>query len=139
MVTVKLLIWLVPIAANVWADAKGRKPNYIVMFILRAVAVGLYLGLWIDHVLYDLKDWLPVVPVFLYCVTSFWLFFELALNIIYNIRENEDRSLLYFDIKEGDSGWIDRFFAKRPQLHSIAKLITLIVMVVSIVLTYIIY
>jgi hypothetical protein len=72
-------------------------------------------------------------------MTSFWILFELALNVIYNIREGENRSLLYFDQKEGDSGWIDRFFKRNPQLHTIAKVISLILMIVSIVFIYRIY
>jgi hypothetical protein len=139
MITLRLLLWLVPIGLNTWADANGRKPNYIIMFILRGVALILYGTLWVDEILYTFQDWLPVIFVFIYCMTSFWILFELALNVIYNIREGENRSLLYFDQKEGDSGWIDRFFKRNPQLHTIAKVISLILMIVSIVFIYRIY
>lgn len=139
MITLKLLLWLVPIGLNTWADANGRKPNYIIMFILRAGAMILYGTLWVDEILYTFQDWLPVIYVFTYCITSFWILFELGLNIIYNIRENENRSLLYFDQKEGDSGWIDRFFKRYPNLHTSTKVISLILMVTSIILIYKVY
>jgi hypothetical protein len=70
-------------------------------------------------------------PLFLFQVTSFWLIFEIALNIV------RGREVFYYDRKEKDSGWIDRFFAwAGPVWHFIAKLITFALMVWSIILIY---
>jgi hypothetical protein len=133
IIAFKLLIWFVPIGLNIWADANGRKPNYVMMFFLRAFAFIAYGILWTLPT-YDwfLKWW----PVALYQLTSYWLLFELGLNIAYNIREKESRSLLYFDQKEKDSGWIDKFFARFPHLHTPAKIGSAIVMVVAIIFIY---
>jgi len=134
--TIRLLIWLIPIGANVWADAKGRKPNYLAMFFLRGAAFITYGALWPLPTYGWILRWLPIG---LYQLTSYWILFELSLNIIYNIREKEKRSLLYFDQKEGDSGWIDRFFKKHPNLHTGAKIASLVIMVISIILVYRLY
>lgn len=133
VIAIKLLIWLIPIAANVIADAGGRKPNYLAMFFLRAFTFIIYGVLWTLPTYGWILRWLPVA---VFQLTSYWLLFELGLNIAYNIRENENRSLLYFDQKEKDSGWIDRFFARFPQLHTPAKVVTAILMVSSIIMIY---
>lgn len=136
IIALKLLIWLLPITANIIADADGRKPNYAAMFFLRAFAFIAYGLLWtLPTYGWFLKWW----PVALLQLTSYWLFFELGLNIAYNIRENENRSLLYYDRKEKDSGWIDRFFARFPHLHKPAKILAAVGMVVSIIYIYKIY
>lgn len=127
MITLKLLIWLLPISFNVWTDRKGRKPDYLVMFILRGCAAILYLG-WIWDVQggYNLiDDFKNIWSLVLFMVTSWWLFFEVGLNIV------RGKSLLYYDIKEKDSGWIDRFFAKYKKLHTPAKLFALLLLLLS--------
>lgn len=130
----KLLIWMIPIGLNIWADAKGRKPNYLAMFFLRGFAFIVYGVLWPLPTYGWILKWLPVA---IFQLTSYWLLFELGLNIIYNIHEKEKRSLLYFDQKEGDSGWIDRFFKRHPKLHTFAKVVSLILMVGAIIIIYI--
>ena len=84
MITLKLFIWLLPIAFNVWTDRKGRKPDYLVMFILRGCAAILYLG-WVwdaqggYHLIEDFKDNWSLV---LFCLTSYWLLFEAGWNVV---------------------------------------------------------
>jgi hypothetical protein len=136
LIALKLLVWLLPIGANIIADAKGRKPNYVMMFFLRAFAFIVYGGLWKLPTYGWILKWLPIA---VFQLTSYWLLFELGLNIAYNIREKEHRSLLYYDRKEGDSGWIDKFFARFPQLHTPAKIASGVLMVASIILIYKIY
>lgn len=136
LIALKLLIWLIPVGLNIWADADGRKPNYIAMFFLRGFAFIAYGLLWPLPIYNWFFVWWPIA---LYQLTSYWLIFELGLNIAYNIREKENRSLLYFDQRERDSGWIDKFFYKYPKLHTPAKLLTAALMAMSIVLIYRIY
>jgi hypothetical protein len=133
ILTLKLLLWLVPIALNVWADAKGRKPNYGMMFALRGFIAVTYQFFIVppDMMPWTLSGWQLVMvwlPIMLFQTTSFWIIFELSLNIIQK-RDN----LLYYDIKEKDSGYIDRFFAwAGPTWHAVAKGLAFIVMVLSI-------
>ena len=127
MITLKLFIWLLPIAFNVWTDRKGRKPDYLVMFILRGCAAILYLGwVWDAQGGYHLiDDVVNLTPLIMFMVTSWWLFFEAGLNFV------RKKPLLYYDTKEKDSGWIDRFFAKYQKLHTPAKLLAILLLLLS--------
>ncbi len=117
-----LLLWLIPIAANVYMDRKGRKPNYIQMFLLRGMAAILHAILFNPHNVYD---WLPIL---IFQVTSFWLIFEIALNLV------RGKHFLYYDHLEGDSGYIDRFFAwAGEKFHAVCKMLCFAVMVWSII------
>lgn len=98
MITLKLLLWLIPIVSNVLWDRYGRKPNYLVMFLLRGTAAILHAKLFNPTLVYE---WLTIV---LFQVTSYWLFFEAGLNFV------KRRPILYYDTVERDSGWLDRFF-----------------------------
>lgn len=132
MITLKLLIWLLPISFNVWTDRKGRKPDYLVMFILRGCAAILYLGwVWDAQGGYSLiEDVVNLTPLVMFMITSWWLFFEVGLNYV------RGKHLLYFDTVEKDSGWIDRFFAKYNKLHTPTKLFALLIMLISIYTIY---
>jgi hypothetical protein len=125
MITLYLLLWLVPIAANVWADSSGRKPNYLVMFVIRGMAAILH------GVLFLPENFGEYFPILVFQVTSFWLIFEAWLNIV------RGKELLYYDTFEMDSGHIDRFFtwAGKPA-HTIAKAFTLILCIISIIVIY---
>ncbi len=133
MITLKLLIWLLPISFNVWTDRKGRKPDYLVMFILRGCAAILYLGwVWDAQGGYHLiEDVVNLTPLVMFMVTSWWLFFEVGLNLV------RGKNLLYFDTVERDSGWIDKFFAKYQKLHTPTKLFALLIMLISIYTIYV--
>lgn len=125
MTTLLLLLWLIPIAANVYVDRKGRKPNYVIMFILRGmVAIG-------HGILFNPQNMWDYVPVFIFQVTSFWLIFEIALNIV------RGKDILYYDRSEGDSGIIDRFFKwTGPTAHFFAKLAALILCFLAVIKIY---
>lgn len=124
-ITVYLLIWLLPIGVNVWVDRDGRKPNYLQVFILRGIAAILH-GIYFNP-----HNMVEYFPVFVFQVTSFWLLFEGALNVI------RKKPLLYYDHEEGDSGWIDRFFKwTGPKFHMVAKMFTLLLCILSIIVIY---
>jgi len=140
MIALKLLIWLIPITFNVWTDRKGRKPDYLVMFILRGCAAILYLGwVWDAQGGYHLiDDVVNLTPLVMFMVTSWWIFFEVGLNVVRGRVKQLGfwKGLLYFDIVEKDSGWIDRFFAKYNKLHTPTKLFALLIMLISIYTIY---
>lgn len=133
MVTIKLLLWLIPISVNIWIDRKGRKPDYLVVGILRGIISILYLGgVWSVQGGYHLiEDVVNLTPLIMFMVTSWWLFFEVGLNLV------RGKNLLYFDTVEKDSGWIDRFFAKYQKLHTPTKLFALLIMLISIYTIYV--
>lgn len=140
MITFILLLWLIPIAVNVYLDRNGRKPDYLQMFILRGIAAILH-GVLLDIVcdvfpenLWSYSVWqlfLIWLPLLLFQATSFWILFELALNIV------RKRELFYYDRKEDDSGWIDQIFDVLGNgAHLIAKVIALTICVLSIMVIY---
>lgn len=125
MITFFLLLWLIPIAGNVYLDRKGRKPIYLVMFVMRGMAAILH------GVLFRPENFSEYLPILIFQVTSFWLIFEAALNLV------RGKELLYYDTTEHDSGYIDEFFtwAGKPA-HTIAKVCTLFLCILSIVVIY---
>lgn len=125
MTTFLLLLWLIPIAVNVYLDRNGRKPNYLKVNIARGMAAIVHGALFNPSNFYD------YLPVFIFQITTYWLFFELALNII------RGKELMYYDRFEKDSGYIDRFFAwAGRELHVICKFASLVFMILSIILIY---
>jgi hypothetical protein len=123
--TLFLLLWLIPIAVNIYTDRKGRKPNYLQMFIIRGMAAILH------GILFNPHNMLDYLPVFIFQVTSFWVLFEIGLNII------RKKPLLYYDQKELDSGILDRFFAKRgTTIHLIAKIVAVLLCILSVIVIY---
>lgn len=127
MTTLLLVLWqFIPFGNAQW-DKNGRKPNYAQMFILRGMALVIYLCLWTK----DPKDGWLVFWVSMYAIASYWVTFEILLNVYRN------RPLLYFDRIEGDSGVIDRFFAKKHVLwHAGAKVAAVVIVVFSIIRIY---
>jgi hypothetical protein len=142
MLTFILLLWLLVPAVNIYIDRNGKKPHYLFVFGVRgfvalghAILLDLVCNYFPDQVQWDwseswtmLRMWLPIL---LFQVTSFWILFELGLNIV------RGRELLYFDRYERDSGWIDKLFDKLGTgAHLAAKILALFVMVRSIVSLY---
>lgn len=124
-----LLTWFIPIFINAWMDRKGAKRDYVVVFIFRGIAAILHAVLvQVTGSYYDVADYLPL---FIFQVTSFWIFFELILNYL------RDNPAFYYDRREKDSGWIDRFFTwAGPGWHLVAKAMCFIVMVLSVIVIY---
>ena len=140
MKTFILLLWLIPIALNVYVDRDGRKPNYLQMFVIRGFAAILHAiildvvcdvfpdNLWRYNAIELILIWMPV---FLFQITSFWILFEIFLNIV------RKRELFYFDRQENDSGWTDQIFdALGNGAHLAAKIVALIICVLSVMAIY---
>lgn len=127
MTTIYLLIWVVYIAADVWCnfyiiEQINSRPDYLKLNIIRGVAFVLYgrfvWDLWLDlHSLY----------IFLYCTTSFWLLFDLVLNI------SRGKHPLYIG---QNSGYIDQYGFKNPFLYYVFKVFALAALVFSIAKIY---
>jgi len=140
MTTFILFLWLIPIAVNVYVDREGHKPNYMIVFIIRGMAAilhGIILDVCCDYFPENLWQFSVLeligiyAPIFLFQATSFWIFFELALNSILR------REPFYFDRKERDSGWIDKIFdSLGTGAHLTAKVCAFIVMILSIITIY---
>lgn len=92
-----MILWLVYIASEVTIQAhligKGWKPNYIQLFILRGAASIVH-GAIIDVESFGEYFWLLAFQV-----TSFWILFDLGLNIV------RGKELFY---KGKNSGWLDK-------------------------------
>jgi hypothetical protein len=136
IIAIKLLSWLWPIAGNVYLDRNGAKRNYLQVNLIRgmfAIAHGiLVLPKDYNYSSASSLDLLLIwLPLLVFEFTSYWIFFELGLNIV------RHRKLLYYDNKEGDSGYIDRFFKwAGPTWHAVAKILCFVLMVLSIIVIY---
>lgn len=132
-ITIGLLLWLIPIAFNIYVDRNGAKRNYLMVNVLRGMAM-------IAHGIYfDPSDITEHWPVILFQFTSYWLVFEIGLNIVHKRIQQFGfwKGLLYYDQSEGDSGWIDRLFKwTGPTFHAICKVMALIVCILSIICIY---
>jgi len=121
----KLLPWIAFIIGHAFFDfyriGKSEKPIYLQSFIIRGMAAILHALLFNPQ---NVVDWLPVL---LFQVTSFWLFFPAFLN---GLRR---KPLLYVGT---DSGWTDAYFLKHPFNQIIAKVAALVLMVLSTVVIY---
>lgn len=133
MMTFKLLLWLIPIAINVYVDRKGRVPFYLLVNIARGIAAILHGTLMltgVDYTPWTMAWWeliLLWLPIFTFQMTSFWLLFDLGINIV-----QKKSSLLYRDTKEGNSGWIERFFKDKPDwTYYTAKAAALVLLIIS--------
>lgn len=115
--------WLVIIAAWVWIDwyqivKLKRDVNHVVEVILRAGCGILYGGL-----VFDAQPGMMGVWVILFEVTSFYLFFEITLNIA--------RKLSWDYL--GQTSAMDRFLYHRRPLFYLLKLFSAAGMIISII------
>lgn len=134
MIALKLLVWLIVPITNAWLDRKGAKRNYIIVNLLRGICLILYLGaVWNVQGGYDFwHDFGYLFPYILYCLTSYWLIFELLLNKL------TGKDWLYYDSEEKDSGWIDKFFAwAGKETHLWAKFLSFAALLCSILSIYV--
>lgn len=127
MITLKLILWVAFIAADVWCnyyiiEINRARPNYLLLNIIRGVAFVLY-----GRFVWDLSLDLQTFYILLCCTTSFSIFFDLALNI------SRGKHLLYIG---QTSGWIDQWGFKNPFLYYIFKVLALAGLVFSIVKIY---
>ena len=127
MTTIRILIWLLYIAADVVVnyyiiEEKKSRPNYIILFIARGGAFMLYASLVWG---FQYEIWYS--NIVLYCLTSFWLVFDLSLNL------SRGKHALYIG---PTSGWIDRAGIKYTGLYYFCKLAALVFLVLSIINIY---
>ena len=118
----KLILWVAYIAGDVYynyytIEKKGQRPNYLLMNIVRGMAFILY-GAFIWDTQYEWRTFF----IFLYCVTSFWLLFDLSLNIA--------RKKHPFYIGK-ESGWIDQYGFKNPGMYYVGKVVALVLLIWS--------
>jgi len=127
MITLKLLIWILFIAAFVvynWIviEKKKSRPFYLLDNIAKGFFFILY-GVYVWHTQNDIRT----VNLALWCFTSFWLLFDLGLNI--------SRGLSPFYIGKS-SGWIDRIGYKYPLGYWALKLLAFITLIQTTVNIY---
>lgn len=129
MTTLLLVLWLVVIAVNVYMDRKGPKRIYLVVNTIRGMAMIVHAALFGVTP----TDYWLLAAIVTYQVTSYFIFFPLWLNIV----TDKTPYLTYIDRIEGDSGWVDRYFAKRkPAVLVYWKLAALVGMTIALILVY---
>lgn len=135
MLTLAIFIWLIAPVFNAWYDRKGRKPFYLVVNIFRGMAAILHGSLFIHHYENYWYDWWPVL---LYQFTSFWIVFDLLINWFQKRKDYPwPKWVFYFDQRERDSGWTDKFFAWAGKRAYIAtKIVALVLCIIAIILIY---
>lgn len=127
MITLYLLIWVALIWIDVWnnyeiIEVNDSRPNYLLMNIVRGMFFIVY-GAFVWNAQADIRTFY----IFLYCTTSFWVLFDLSLNVI------RGKHPLYIG---QNSGWIDQFGFKYPALYYIGKIVALAALVFSIAKIY---
>lgn len=127
MITIYLLIWAVYIAADVWCnfyiiEQINSRPDYLKLNIIRGVAFVLY-----GRFVWDLSLDLHALYILVYCTTSFWLLFDIFLNL------SRGKHLLYIG---KDSGYIDQYGFKYPAIYYLGKLVALFVLTYSVTKIY---
>lgn len=121
----KLLPWIAFIVGHAFFDfyriKKDDKPIYLQSFIIRGMVAIAHALLFNPQ---NTIDWLPVL---IFQVTSFWLFFPLLLN---GLRR---KPALYVGAQ---SGWMDFYFLNHPLNQWILKVGSLALMVLSTIVIY---
>jgi hypothetical protein len=74
-------------------EIKKSRPFYLHFFLQRGIMAILH------GVLLDVDSWEEYMPIFLFQISSFWIFFDLGLNLM------RDKKWWY---KGKNSGWLDR-------------------------------
>lgn len=127
MITLKLLLWQLYVSFDVWInyriiEVNDSRPNYLLMNIVRGVAFVIY-----GRLIWDASVDMQTLYIFLYCTTSFWLLFDLGLNIARN------KHPLYIG---QHSGWIDQYGFKYPGVYYLGKICALAALIFSIIKIY---
>lgn len=127
MITICLLVWIAYIAVDVWLnyfiiEVNRARPNYLLMNIVRGVAFVLY-----GRLIWDAAIDMHTLNIFLYCTTSFWILFDLGLNLA------RKKHPLYIG---QHSGWIDQYGFKYPGIYYLGKVCALSALVYSIIKIY---
>lgn len=123
----KLFVWIAYILLDVWLNYKiievdDHKPNYLLLNIIRGAAFILY-GAFV----WDFQAEIWYLNIFIFCVASFWIFFDLWLNVV------RGKHPLYIG---ANSGWIDRFGYKHPGIYYFCKACVLVILILSTINIY---
>jgi hypothetical protein len=126
MITLKILVWFAFIVGHAWHDYKqindeNERPNYLLSFTVRGFIAILHAILFDPH---NFFDWLPVL---IFQVTSFYLFFPILLN---SFRKKE-----IFYVGQ-NSGWLDSYFYKHREAQLIFIAGVLSVFILSVIVIY---
>lgn len=138
MITLKLLIWQLYVSFDVWInyriiEVNDSRPNYLLMNIVRGTAFIVYGRLIWDasiELTYGWNVFRVTEETFymtIYCLTSFWILFDLALNLA------RRKHPLYIG---QHSGWIDQYGFKYPALYYLGKAVALAALIFSIAKIY---
>lgn len=124
MITFKLFLWLLYIGFDVWTnytiiEQNRSRPNYLLLNIVRGAAFIVY-----GSFVWDFQPEIWYANIFIFCTTSFWILFDLSLNIA------RKKHPLYIG---AESGWIDRWGFKNRGLYYICKVFALVIMILSII------
>ena len=137
-----LITWLLVPNLNAWLDRKGPVRIYLPINILRGIAMVVHSVIFFDpqggYAFFS--DLWKSIPYLVFYFGSYWLNFEIVLNILTGRVKNMGwkKGLLYYDNKEGNSGIVDKFFKwAGNKAHTVAKIITLVLTIASII--FIIY
>lgn len=122
MITLKLLVWIFYIGADILLnyriiEVNKRRPRYLLLNIMRGSAFVLY-----GRLVWDIKPELWYLNVFLFCATSFWIGFDSVLNLV------RGKHIFYIG---PDSGLIDQWGFKNRGVYYFAKLCALVVLVLA--------
>lgn len=122
-ILLKLLLWFAYIAADIAInyyiiEKRKERPNYLLLNIIRGGAFIVY-GAFIWN---TQANWYTFY-LFVFCVTSFWLMFDLVLNTI------RGKHPLYIG---PESGWIDRFGVKYNAIYYAGKILAVVALLWSI-------
>ena len=129
MTTLLLILWFAVIAFNVWVDSDGHKPNYFQVNFMRITAMVFHLCGFTP----DPSEWLLIIAVILFEVTTYFIFFPWWLNFV----TQKPDPFLYIDRTEHDSGWVDRWFSKYSRGFLLFwKVLAGVVMAISIYFIY---
>lgn len=138
---IALSTWLLVPLFNAWMDRKGAKRNYLIVNLLRGIALIIHSVIFFDPQggYHFFEDVYKSFPYIVYYFASYWLIFEFALNIWQGrVKSMGFEGLFYFDQSEGDSGITDRFFKwTGEEFHFWTKFVVMITCVLSAM--YIVY
>jgi hypothetical protein len=133
-----IITWLLVPLFNAWMDRKGAKRNYLFVNTLRGIAMIMHAVIFFhpEGGYNFFGDLWQGFPYLIFYFGSYWIVFELALNILTGRTKRYGwEGLLYYDQKEGDSGWIDRLFKwAGEEAHFWAKVIVSFATVVSVMI-----
>lgn len=125
MKTFYFILWFLIIELEVWRnyyiiEVKKQAPSYLLSFILRSMAAIVY------GILFNPQNFNDYSPILIFQVTSFWIVFDLSLNIL------RDKEIFYTG---HESGWLDKL-GKIPLLYLFLKLSAFALMIFSIITIY---